>query len=193
MLLAGVVWTRQGVPPSGSLPIREGVQAAMGAAVAGSQSGPNQGRRSRPSEDGRLRARDLPEAAQQVKAALAAGDAAKAMRLVDRARSVFESTRPSIKSEDIADWRILDAKIQLQQKRHEAAGLAAMKVVILQPDIPRVAEGLCLTGEAYEGLGRPEKAASLFRECMNTKQVDPEVRRRAEAGLARLKGMVPTK
>lgn len=165
----------------------------MGAAVAGSQSGPNQGRRSRPSEDGRLRARDLPEAAQQVKAALAAGDAAKAMRLVDRARSVFESTRPSIKSEDIADWRILDAKIQLQQKRHEAAGLAAMKVVILQPDIPRVAEGLCLTGEAYEGLGRPEKAASLFRECMNTKQVDPEVRRRAEAGLARLKGMVPTK
>ncbi|RIK68860.1 MAG: hypothetical protein DCC65_01645 [Planctomycetota bacterium] len=165
----------------------------MNGGVAGSQSGPSQGRRSRASGDGRLRARDLPDAAQQVRAALAAGDIEKATRLVDRARGVFESTRPSIKSEDIADWRILDAKIQLQLKRYEAAGLAAMKVVILQPDSPRVAEGLCLTGEAYEGLGRPEKAASLFRECMNTKRVDPEVRRRAEAGLARLKGKVPSK
>lgn len=167
--------------------------AAASGAYEDAQVGPNQGRRSKPATGDRLRARDLPQVLEQVKTSLAAGDTEKAEKLVDRARAVFESNRPSIKSEEIADWRLFDAKIQLTCKQYAAAGLAAMKVVILQHDSPRVAEALCIAGDAYDGLGRTEKAAGLFRECLGKKQLDPNVRHRAEAGLDRLKARVQTK
>lgn len=189
-LIPVVIWLALGAPPDGHVAAaQEPARPAGGVILA--QSGPRQGRRGSRPRDEKLRARDLPPLYETAKAAVTKGEYQTAADVIDKVRHLFDGARSSARSEEVADWRLMDARVQLALRRHEAAGLAAMKIVILQPDSPRVAAALCLTAEAYEGMGRPSKAAELYESCLARKPPEAALRRRAEEGLARVRPMVP--
>lgn len=84
-------------------------------------------------------------------------------------------------------WRLVEAELEMARKHYAKAGLAAMRVVILRPKSRRVGSALYWAGRAYEGLGRPAKAAALYRSCAEHKTTDAATRRKAQKRLSKLK------
>lgn len=84
-------------------------------------------------------------------------------------------------------WRIVEAELAMAQERYAAAGLAAMRVVILHPRSRQVGVAYYWTARAYEGLDRPRMAVSLYESCVAHKTTGRTIREKAETRLAALK------
>ncbi len=90
--------------------------------------------------------------------AIKAHNFAEAEKLIHEGRKSRSSRRKD-------QWRIVEARLELERNEHAKAGLLAMEVVILRPKSDEVAAALYWTAKAYEGLDRPEKAIQLYEEC----------------------------
>lgn len=83
-------------------------------------------------------------------------------------------------------WMLIEAEYRLAKKQPAAAGLAAMRLVILRPDSERVGEALYWAGRSYEGLKRPYKAIELYGQCLAHQKTDDATRKLAKARLTKL-------
>ncbi|MFQ5502489.1 MAG: tol-pal system YbgF family protein [Phycisphaerae bacterium] len=77
-------------------------------------------------------------------------------------------------------WRIVESEMEFSRKRYARAGLAAMRVVILHPKSEHHGAALYWASRAYEGLGRPGKAAELYKRCIDHKSTRGSIRKKAE-------------
>ncbi len=111
-----------------------------------------------------------------VRRAIAAGDLAEARRLLAAGR------KKARKSEQAA-WEVVAAELSFAGKDYARGGLAAMRVVVLHPDSPHVSAALYWAGRSYEAMGRPAKAAELYKECIEQKTIDAVLRERARQRL----------
>lgn len=91
-------------------------------------------------------------------------DAIKAHNFAEAEKLIHEG-RKSRSSRRKDQWRIVEARLELERNEHAKAGLLAMEVVILRPRSDEVAAALYWTAKAYEGLDRPDKAIQLYEEC----------------------------
>lgn len=62
-------------------------------------------------------------------------------------------------------WKLIEARLELEREDYAKAGLLAMEVVILRERSEEHAAALYWAARAYEGLGRPNKAIQLYEEC----------------------------
>jgi predicted Zn-dependent protease len=81
------------------------------------------------------------------------------------AESLIHEGRKTRSGRKKDQWRIVEARLELERNEYAKAGLIAMQVVLLRPKSDEVATALYWTAKAYEGLGRPAKAIQLYEEC----------------------------
>ena len=101
--------------------------------------------------------------------------------------------REGVRVKDPAEreaWMLIDAEYRLAKKQPAAAGLAAMRLVILRPDSERVGEALYWAGRSYEGLKRPYKAIELYGQCLAHQKTHDPTRKLAKARLTKIEKRV---
>lgn len=115
-----------------------------------------------------------------MRSALSAGQLDRAEKLLAAAERVHEPG-------ERAAWSILRAELEFARRRFAKAALAGMEVAILRPASLHAVAGLYWAGRSYEELGRPAKAAELYRECVGSKRGTEAVRREARLRLDAMK------
>lgn len=85
-------------------------------------------------------------------------DFAEAEKLIREGRKTRSSNRKD-------QWKLIEARMELERDNYARAGLLAMQVVILRVHSDEHAAALYWAARAYEGLGRPHKAVELYTEC----------------------------
>jgi hypothetical protein len=120
------------------------------------------------------------------RAAMTAGDLARAAGVLSAARKSLAATKAAASDEETARWDLCAAELELAKGRAAKAGLAAMRAVVNRPRSDEAAEGLYWTARAYEKLQRQEKAVDLYRECLEQKRLAASIRKKAEERLTAL-------
>ncbi|MCB9854584.1 MAG: hypothetical protein H6818_02770 [Phycisphaerales bacterium] len=87
---------------------------------------------------------------------------ADAEKLIHEGRKTRSSRRKD-------QWKLIEARLELERENFARAGLLAMEVVILRERSEEHAAALYWAGRAYEELGRPNKAIQLYEECRSHK------------------------
>ena len=113
---------------------------------------------------------------QEARAALRSGNLDEVARVLSIARRI------KLKGEREA-WQVFEAEYCITKKEYQTAALAAMRLVVLSPKSPYYGEALFWAAKAYEGMGRPEKALELYRECVEHKSSDEHTVRRAKSAI----------
>jgi hypothetical protein len=113
---------------------------------------------------------------QQARAALASGKTVEVERILEAAHKI------KLRTEREA-WQVFEAEFQCTKKEYQAAALTAMRLVILSPKGPHSGNALYWAGRAFEGMGRADKAAELYRECIENKTSDETTVRQARSAL----------
>jgi tetratricopeptide (TPR) repeat protein len=112
-------------------------------------------------------------------AALRSGDAARAVRLVDRGL-------PYVPVAERAPWRLMLGRAQIEagQAAPAAADLVALATQTSDPAV--AARALYYVGWAHERLGQPDVARRVYSEVLERKDVPTEIRAQAEGALKRV-------
>ncbi len=124
-------------------------------------------------------ARGAKAARGRARAAIRADDYTLAERLI----------RKGLKARKTAErdaWRLVDSELAFARKQYARSGLIAMRIVILRPKSDHVGAALYRAARAFEGLGRPDKAAELYDACIEHKTTRGALRKKAEKRLKRL-------
>jgi hypothetical protein len=120
------------------------------------------------------------------RSAMADGDLARAGGILSAARKTLVETKAAASDEDTARWLLCEAELELARGRATKAGLAALRVVVLRPRTDEAAEGLYWAARAYEKLQRGDKAADLYRECLEQKRLAASIHKKAQDRLTAL-------
>ena len=127
------------------------------------------------------------------RAAMTDRDLAKAAGVLSAARTSLAETRAKASDEETGRWNLCEAELEMAKGRAAKAGLAAMRVVVQRPRTEQAGEGLYWAARAYEKLQRSQKAAELYRECLEQKRLAASVRKKAQASLTALEKKVDSR
>jgi tetratricopeptide (TPR) repeat protein len=133
--------------------------------------------------DDRISIKESVELRRRAREAVASGDLKTAKQMLNTATRVTASAEKQA-------WLLVEAEYELARKRFAKAGLAAMRVAILNPDSESAGEALYWAARAYEGLQRPAKAIELYKECAARKGTDAAIRKLARTRLGELEKQV---
>lgn len=115
----------------------------------------------------------------EARAALSKGDFAKAAALIDRARKVTTASEQ-------AAWLLIESECEYGRRAWAKSALAAMRIIALHPKSEHAGAALYWAARAYEQIGRPAKAADLYRESVDHKRTPAPLRDAAKARLLEL-------
>lgn len=174
-------------PPSATGAVHAGFFARSASAVLHSSAEPGE----KKSRTDRSVSRSLGDLHDKIVSALDADQADEAGKLLKLALKTIRRSKSRLANDDRAEWYLLETRVEFARKRHPRGMLAAMKVVILLPDHPRVPEALIWVARGYEDLGRPSKAVDLYEECLSKKNLDSITKMNARTSLDRLRTKVP--
>lgn len=132
----------------------------------------------------RLSAEALNDHLTRARALLQAGQYAAVVRAVD-------AVLPEARDQFLAQLWMLKARALQALGESAQAALAAMHVVIQQPDSPLAPSALALTAAYYESLGRKDKAGELYQELCNHPAADADLIQQAQQAIARLEAEQP--
>ena len=172
-------------PPSTTDAVHVGFFARSASAVvlSSAESGEKNSR-----ADRRL-SRSLGDLHDKIVYALDADDTEEAAKLLKLALKTIRRSK-TLADDDRAEWYLIETRVEFARKRLPRGMLAAMRLVILLPDHPRVPEALVWVARGYEDLDRPTKAIELYEECLSKKNLDSITKMNARTSLERLRNKV---
>ncbi|MBI5763886.1 MAG: tetratricopeptide repeat protein [Planctomycetes bacterium] len=116
---------------------------------------------------------------EEARAAISSGDFTKAAALIERTRKVTATSEQ-------AAWLLIESECEYGRRAWTKSALAAMRIIALHPKSDHAGAALYWAARAYEQIGRPAKAAELYRECVDHKRTPASLRDAAKARLLEL-------
>lgn len=133
------------------------------------------------------------ELQRRFRSAISAKELDLAAGVLAAAKTALTAERAGAGSDEAVRWKLLESEWELADGHPAKAGLAAMEVVVLRPKSEWAGEGLYWAARAYESLNRPAKAADLYRECLEHKNLPSSIRKAAEERRMALTKSAPPK